>query len=145
MGGQRSTPIRRFTSRQQPAKIPFPVQTVDENPIFTEEELKEFEQKLIVEKSAISRKAEELQKEKAVLQQEEEEMAQQRQQLQQVHHLKTRNKPHRSSLNSSTWILHFQAGEEMEKLKAQSVNSQVTSKLDSCSHVQHFSSLLSCG
>lgn len=48
-----------------------------------------------MEKSAISRKAEELQKEKAVQQQEEKEIAQQRQQLQQVLHLKTRNKPHR--------------------------------------------------
>lgn len=91
VGGQRSTPIRSFTSRQHPVKIPFPVQTADQNPDFTEEELKEFEQKLTVEKSAISRKAEELQKEKAVLQQKEEEIAQQRQQLQQVLHLKTPN------------------------------------------------------
>lgn len=78
-----------------PAKTDrFPLQTIDQKPIFTEEELGDFEQKLAEEKSAISRKAEELQMEKDLLQQKEEDIALQRQRLQQVHHPQIPNTPH---------------------------------------------------
>ncbi|CAF90312.1 unnamed protein product, partial [Tetraodon nigroviridis] len=63
-------------------RSPSPPQTSDQKPLFSEEELREFEQRLAEENSALSRKAEELQK--ALLQQEEEEVALQRREEEEV-------------------------------------------------------------
>lgn len=42
----------------------FPLQTIDQKPVYTEEELKEFQQKLAEEHSNVSSKVEELQQQR---------------------------------------------------------------------------------
>lgn len=61
-----------------------PPQTLDQNPLYTEEELREYEQQLANEESDLNRKSAELQKQREGLQQKEEELKAQKLELQQV-------------------------------------------------------------
>ena len=64
--------------------IPFPPQTLDQNPLYTEEELKEYEQHLLNEENDIKQKSVELQKQREELERKQEELNAQRMGLQQV-------------------------------------------------------------
>lgn len=75
-------------------------ETLDQNPLYTEEELKVYEEQLAKEESDISRRSAELQKQREELERKQEELNAQRMGLQ-------------------------QAVEEMEKLKAQNANLEV--------------------
>ncbi|KAM9854258.1 nucleobindin-2-like [Aulostomus maculatus] len=75
-------------------------ETIDQNPTFTEEELKEYEQQLANEENVISKKTVELQRQREELERKQEELNAQRLGLQ-------------------------QAVEEMERLKAQSSKNEV--------------------
>lgn len=61
-----------------------PPQTLDQNPLYTEEELREYEQQLVNEENDINKKSDELQKQKEELQRKEEELNAQKLGLQQV-------------------------------------------------------------
>lgn len=75
-------------------------ETLDQNPLYTEEELKEFERQLANEENDINKKSAELQRQREELKRKEEELNAQKLGLQ-------------------------QAVEEMERLKAQSLNAEV--------------------
>ncbi|KAM9352475.1 nucleobindin-2-like [Symphorus nematophorus] len=75
-------------------------ETLEQNPIYTEEELREYEQQLVNEENDIKKKSAELQKQREELERKEEELKAQKLGLQ-------------------------QAVEEMERLKAQSANAEV--------------------
>lgn len=64
--------------------IPCPPQTLDHNPLYTEEELREYEQQLANEENDINKKSAELQKQKEELERKEEELNAQKLGLQQV-------------------------------------------------------------
>lgn len=59
-------------------------QTLEQNPVYTEEELQQFEQQLAAEHSDLNRKSEELHRQREELWRKEEELNAQRLQLQQV-------------------------------------------------------------
>lgn len=59
-------------------------QTLEQNPVYTEEELRQFEQQLAAEHSDLNRKSEELHRQREELRRKEEELNAQRLQLQQV-------------------------------------------------------------
>lgn len=63
---------------------PLPLQTLDQNPLYTEEELREFEQHLANEENDINKRSLELQKQREELEKKQEELNAQRLGLQQV-------------------------------------------------------------
>lgn len=76
--------ITNLINHQKLSKL-IPPQTIEQNPIYTEEELREYEQVIAKHQSNVSKKAEELQKQREELQRKEEELKAQKALLQQVH------------------------------------------------------------
>lgn len=66
-----------------------PLQTLDQNPLYTEEELREFEQQLVNEENDINKKSAELQKQREELERKQEELDAQKLGLKQVNYLST--------------------------------------------------------
>lgn len=64
--------------------IPWPPQTLDQNPVYTEEELREYEQHLANEANDINMKSAKLQKQREQLEKQQEELNAQKLELQQV-------------------------------------------------------------
>ena len=78
--------IIQFTASHSPRLLALllPPQTLDNNPVYTEEEMKEYEQHLANEANDINKKSDELQKQRAELERKQEELNAQKMGLQQV-------------------------------------------------------------
>lgn len=107
-------------------------QTIDHNPFYNEEELREYEQHLANEEEDINKKTVELQKQREQLERQQEELNAQRFDIQQVkhaaacHELNELNIFHVFSLCSNTFNPFFQEVERIEKLKSQSLKAEDT-------------------
>lgn len=76
--------LLNLINHQKLSKL-IPPQTIDQNPIYTEEELRQYEQVLAKHQSNVNKKAADLQKQREELQRKEEELRAQKALLQQVH------------------------------------------------------------